>query len=272
MKKTFILAALAALSLTACNNSTDNPAETTAPAGTAPAETITAADAGTDPAEATSAAGPAAAGTTSAAGSTAANTTAASAAQSAGSTTPADADGNPPAAEQTAAAQTTTAAPATTVREEQPKEVSSVQAAPQGELSSIRVKNIEGVWMFSEHYGLRIYDCTDLSGSFSFSYSESAGVQDPESNESAEDKCFTAEGTVKVEQGTDSSGKQRYYYNLYDEKSELFLSLDAENSKSGADGITAVTCVYYAGFSGVTGEGPIGEWQQLPSLQSNNID
>ena len=85
------------------------------------------------------------------------------------------------------------------------------------DFDGMSLKEMEGEW-FGATYPIRFYDCSKLTGSFEWSYEEF--------NKSHLDGDYcTFKGKVRVEQGIDNNGNQQYYYNLYNEKSELLLSM-----------------------------------------------
>ena len=81
-----------------------------------------------------------------------------------------------------------------------------------------------GHWVSGESYGLMIYDCSALKGSFRISYSEYV-----DSSGTAGD-YFSVYGTVKVEEGRNNKGEKHYYYNFYNEQSQLIMTMDGDEN------------------------------------------
>ncbi|MBR5372097.1 MAG: hypothetical protein IK130_07765 [Oscillospiraceae bacterium] len=133
-----------------------------------------------------------------------------------------------------------------------------VEKAPQGKDSKISVKACAGQWYSGESYRLKIDNCSDISGSYAFQYLEYIGEEEYATEEEIRNrKSLDINANLYLEQGVDNTGKLRYYYNFYDEKGELFMSVEAEPLQE--ENFTSFRCDYFWMCS-CPGE----RWERIP--------
>ena len=108
----------------------------------------------------------------------------------------------------------------------------------EADFNGVSVKELKGDWHFSNtKYLLTLVDGEKTNGSFAFRSEGYAG-------ETVNDSPVTVKGTIKVEQGMDNTGAKQYYYNLYDENSELFMTF--QTSDAADDEVSELVCSYFS--------------------------